>query len=118
MSLDKLLKLSKGPFLFISKLIFKFIVLPNFGRYLSIKSRVTKNTSNLRERVILIFTNQYIIHVIIILIALLVTTSNILAYERREDYGQNALIYKVIGLDSIEIIQDTTTTLEPKFTVI
>lgn len=92
--------------------IFKFIILPNFGRYLAVKNRITKKTSNIRERVILIFTNQYLIHLIIILIALSVTTSNILAYERREDYGQNALIYKVIGLDNIEIIQDTTTTLE------
>lgn len=112
MSLDKLLKLFRGPFLSVTNFIFKFIILPNFGRYLSIKNKIAKKTSNFREKVILTFTNQYIIHLIMILIALSVTTSNILAYERREDYGQNALIYKVIGLDNIETIQDTTSTLE------
>lgn len=112
MSLEKLLKLSKGPFLLVTNFIFKIVVLPNFGRYLLIKNKITKKTSNFREKLLLTFTNQYVIHLIIIIISLLVTTSNILAYERRENYGQNALIYKVIGLESIEILQDTTTTLE------
>jgi len=111
-SLDKLLKLSRGPFLSIFNFIFKFIILPNFGRYLLIKNKITKKTSNLREGIILTFTNHYVIHLIIIVMAILVTTSNILAYERQEDYGQNALIYKVIGIDNLEIIQDTNTTLE------
>lgn len=112
MSLDKILKISRGPFGIFSNFIFKFIVLPNFGRYLLIKNKITKKTSNVREGVILTFTNQYVIHLIIILIALSVTTSNILAYERRDDYGQNALIYKVIGIENIETIQDTPSTLE------
>jgi len=62
--------------------------------------------------VILIFTNQYIIHLIIIFIGLGVATSNLLAYERHEDYGQNALIYKIISPTDIEIIEDTTISLE------
>ena len=61
---------------------------------------------------ILIFTNQYIIHLIIIFIGLGVATSNLLAYERHEDYGQNALIYKIISPTDIEIIEDTTISLE------
>ncbi|NCN07898.1 peptidoglycan DD-metalloendopeptidase family protein [Candidatus Falkowbacteria bacterium] len=112
MSLEKLLKLSRGPFLLVSNLIFRAIILPNFGRYLLVKNRITKKTSNFREKLLLTFTNQYVIHLIIILISILVTTSNILAYERRENYGQNSLIYQVIGLEGIEILQDTTTTLE------
>jgi len=111
-SLDKLLKLAKGPFLSVSNFIFKFVVLPNFGRYLWVKNKITKKTSNAREKIILIFTNRYLIHLIIIFIALGVTTSNLLAYERREDYGQDALIYKIIGAEDIEIIEDTIISLE------
>lgn len=110
--MDKLLKLAKDPFLSVSNFIFKFIILPNFGRYLWIKNKITKKTSNVREKIILVFTNRYLIHLIIILIALGVTTSNLLAYERQENYGQNALIYKIIGAEDIEIIEDTIISLE------
>lgn len=112
MSLDKLFKLFQGPFLLTVNFIFRLIILPNFGHYLAIKNKISKHASSASERFILVFTNQYVIHIIIILIACLVTTSNILAYERREDYGQNALIYKIINLNDMETIEDSTVSLE------
>jgi len=49
------------------------------------------------------------VHALIILLAFGVTTSNILAYEKKEDYGQNALIYKIAGISGDEIIEETNT---------
>jgi murein DD-endopeptidase MepM/ murein hydrolase activator NlpD len=111
-SLDKTLGLLKGPFLSVTNLFFKFVVIPNFGRYLWIKNRIAKNTSNVREKIILTFTNKYVIHLIIAIIALGVTTSNILAYENKEDYGKGALIYNIIGVQNLEIFEDTVVTSE------
>lgn len=108
-SLDKVLKLFKVPFSWISNTIFKTIVLPNFGRYLWIKSRVSKKTSNKAERLIYTLTNKYVIHLIIIVIALGVTTSNILAYESKDNYGRDAIIYEIIGLEDLEVIEDSVT---------
>lgn len=90
----------KKPFL-------KFFILPLFGKYLSLKNRAGKRASNFREKVILVFTNRYIIHIFVVLIALSVATSNIFAYETREDYGKNSLINKIIGLDNSETTEGT-----------
>lgn len=54
----------------------------------------------------IIFTNRYLIHAIILFIGLGVAVSNLLAYESRDDYGQNALVYKIAGLSDISIIED------------
>ena len=110
--MDKILKLFKGPFLFTTNLVFKFVVLPNFGRYLWVKNKIIKKTSNIRERIILTFTNKYVIHLLITIIALGVTTSNILAYETKEDYGQDALIYEMIGLEILEVTEDIAITAD------
>lgn len=80
--------------------------MPIFSRYLWLKNKFAKKAATKREKIILTFTNRYVIHLIIIVIALGVATANLLAYENRENYGQNALIYKIIGLENIEVIED------------
>lgn len=68
---------------------------------------MNKRTILLKEQLLLLFTNKYLIHALLILIALGVTTSNILAYEKREDYGQESLIYELADLSGYEIIEET-----------
>lgn len=55
----------------------------------------------------MIFTNRFLIHFLILLIGSGVVASNLMAYESKEDYGQNALVYKLAGLSVGEIISDT-----------
>jgi murein DD-endopeptidase MepM/ murein hydrolase activator NlpD len=85
------------------------IILPLYGRYLWLKSRLIKLAPKKGDRLLLIFTNRYLLHFLILLIGLGVATSNLMAYESREDYGQNALIYKLAGMSDVELIEDTNT---------
>ncbi|MEI6288166.1 MAG: M23 family metallopeptidase [bacterium] len=74
---------------------------------MKIKNFIKKRTSNLREKIIFILTNQYIIHIIIIVVASLVAFNNLFAKTKVEDYGQTTLIYKVIGVENNETLEDT-----------
>jgi murein DD-endopeptidase MepM/ murein hydrolase activator NlpD len=60
-----------------------------------------------QDRFLLIFTNRFLIHFLVVAIGVGVAWSNLSAYENREDYGQNALLYKLAGLSDLEIIEDT-----------
>ncbi len=84
-------------------------MLPIYGRYVWLRTKINKRTPLLKEQLLLFFTNRYLVHVLIILIALGVTTSNILAYEKKEDYGQNALIYKINDIAGYDVIEETNT---------
>jgi len=68
-----------------------------------------------KDRFFIIFTNRYLIHFLILLIGSGVAVSNILAYETKEDYGQNALIYKLAGVSDTAIIEDNNViNIDPK----
>lgn len=96
----------------LGRFLFKNAFLPLYGKYLVVQSKLAKKTSNKKEQLILLVTNKYLIHILILLIGLGVAVSNLSAYEGREDYGQNALIYRLAGLDSVEIIEDTSNVLD------
>jgi len=82
--------------------------LPIYGRYLWLKTKLAKKTNRASEKIILVFTNRYIIHLLVLAIGLLVVGVNVLAYETREDYGKNALIYKIVGLEDTYFTEDTS----------
>src|SRR3989339_265252 len=77
------------------RVFLRAIILPLYGHWLAIKAKFVRSSNKKKERFILIFTNRYFIHILVILIGLGVATSNILGYENREDYGQNALMYRL-----------------------
>lgn len=102
-------RLASRPLLALKKLSVKIFVLPVYGLYVRLANRINKRTPLFKEQLLLFLTNKYLVHILIVLIAIGVTTSNVLAYEKREDYGQNALIYKIVGINGDEIILETNT---------
>jgi LysM repeat protein len=96
----------------VTQLIFKSVTLPLYGRYLWLKSQLAKNASQRTDKFLLLLTNRYLYHVLLVLLGVGVVTSNLLAYENKEDYGQNALVYKLAGLSDIEIIEDSNNIFE------
>lgn len=103
----KLFFLSLGRFFSpAGRFFFRSIILPLYGRYIWLKSKAAKIAPEKKDRFLIIFTNRYLIHLLILLIGLGVAFSNILAYETKEDYGQNALIYKLAGVSDAAIIED------------
>ena len=111
-AITKLFILSKYLIAPIGRIVFKFIVLPIYGQHLRFRKKFTKNTSNPLDRFIIIFTNRYIVHLTIIIIALGVVTSNILAYETHEDYGKSALIYGITGLEDLDFGEDIVVSID------
>lgn len=96
----------------VNNFLLHWIVLPIYGKTLIVKSKFKKASSEKKDRFILIFTNRYLIHIIITLIGIGVAVSNVLGYETRDDYGQGALIYQVVGINNVEIIEDFTVVSE------
>lgn len=94
------------------RLFFKRIFLPSYGKYLFIKNKLSRTASTKQDRLLLLFTNKYLIHALIVAIGVGVAVSNLSAYESKEDYGQKALIYKLSGLGEIEIIEDSSNVID------
>lgn len=89
------------------KSIFTKVAFFVFKRQLWLKNKIKrKGIEKKSERFILVFTNRYIVHLLIIVISFIVSTSNIMAFENQENYGRNAMIYDLVGLDNIEILED------------
>lgn len=86
--------------------MFRSVILPLYGRYLWLKSKLIKAAPEKRDRLLIIFTNRYLIHIIILSIGLGVAISNLSAYESKDDYGQNALIYKLAGVSDTSTIEE------------
>lgn len=91
----------------VGKFLFKAVVLPLYGRYLWLKSKLAKASPKKGDRWLVLITNRYLTHIIILILVSGVTVSNVMAYESKEDYGQNALIYRLSGLSQGEIIEDS-----------
>jgi murein DD-endopeptidase MepM/ murein hydrolase activator NlpD len=88
------------------QMIFKLVILPAYGQYLWIKVKANRIAPKKKDRFVLIFTNRYLIHILIVVLSFGVMISNTLAFESKDDYGQNALMYRLAGIGSIEIIED------------
>lgn len=89
------------------RFLFRFAFLPLYGKYLWVKAKLAKAAPQKKDRLLIIFTNRFLIHFLILLLGSGVVASNLMAYESKEDYGQNALVYKLAGLSVGEIISDT-----------
>jgi murein DD-endopeptidase MepM/ murein hydrolase activator NlpD len=91
----------------LGRFFFRSVILPLYGRYLWLKSKLIKVAPEKKDRLLIIFTNRYLVHFLILMLGLGVVASNIMAYETKEDYGQNALIYKIAGVSDSLIVEDT-----------
>lgn len=96
----------------LGSLFFRGVFLPVYGKYVWFKSKAEKISSRRQDRFLLIFTSRYLIHLIVVVIGVGVAWSNLAAYENREDYGQNALLYRLAGFSNLEIIEDTNKVTE------
>ena len=91
----------------VGRWFFRAVILPIYGKYLWLKTQLAKSATERRDKFLLLLTNRYLYHFLLIFLCLGVVTSNLLAYESREDYGQNALMYKLAGVSDLEIIEDS-----------
>ncbi len=100
------------PLKFIQKGLFKFLILPVYDKYRWFRIKYSSKADTTQDKIILSLTNHYVIHGVVIIMAVLITTSNILAYENNENYGQDALIYNIVGLENLETIEDAYSVID------
>jgi LysM repeat protein len=86
----------------------KLFVLPVFGRYIWLKNKLSRRATAPIDKLLVLATNRYLAPLIILLITGIVIVSNIYTEPINEDAGRDALVYKIIGLENIELIEDTS----------
>jgi LysM repeat protein len=90
---------------------FRNIFLRFYGTYLSFKSKLIKVAPQKKDRFLVVFTNRYLVHLLVLLIGIGVSFSNLMAYESKDDYGQKALVFKLAGMTVEDLILDTGTSV-------
>ncbi len=85
----------------------KYLILKLYKIYSLLKKHLKINT--LKKQILDIFGTRYMVHVVIIIIAILVATSNIKAYERKSPMGKferMGLVSSLLGPDEFEESQE------------
>ena len=88
------------------RFLFKYVFLFFYDKYLILKKRLNSASTQKSDKILFFFTNRYLLHALLLLLGLSVVTSNIMAQESRDNYGQSALIYRLAGIGDLEIIED------------
>jgi len=84
-------------------LAFRFFIFPLYKLGYFLKCRIFKVNPAARSRVISFLNKNYVIHIVIVLIASVVFTGNLNAQELRdENYGEKTLIYSLISKEEYE----------------
>ncbi len=96
----------------IFRLIIKTIFLPIYGKYIVAKNKLSKKTKNLIDKILFSIANKYTVYLILLVITISVLVGNVSPASNKEDYGQNALIYSIIGVKSIELFEDNYKTAD------
>jgi murein DD-endopeptidase MepM/ murein hydrolase activator NlpD len=81
-----------------SKRLLWFFIYPIYKIVTKIKHRIIKISDPAKNKALLILTNKYSIHILIIAISGLIITGNLTASStREEDYGSNTVIYALVN---------------------
>ncbi|MBP6943025.1 MAG: M23 family metallopeptidase [Candidatus Buchananbacteria bacterium] len=86
----------------------RLAVLPLFSRYVWVRTRLAKRAARGPEKLLLLITNRFSIHIVMLIIGMGVIITNINYRDLSEEYSTDALVYQVIGASDSDIIEDTT----------
>ncbi|MFH0951594.1 MAG: peptidoglycan DD-metalloendopeptidase family protein [Patescibacteria group bacterium] len=83
-----------------------------YEQYLPIKQRLRKHFPRLRRSWFYPLTTRYIVHFVIVILTIFVTTNSLGAREiRTEDFGENSIMASLVGRDTDEEIIETAESL-------
>lgn len=106
------------PFIWLSKItilpIFKYF----YKLFLITKAWLSKSNIPFKNKLFYPFTSRHVIHVVLIIIALLITTTNISAKETRvEEFGKKSILFSLIQESDNLLIEEEVTTEGASHTV-
>jgi len=96
----------------ISNLTVHTVILPSMNLWWWVKNKIGINSDHSHERFFLLVTNRYVAIMVIIGLTLGVTVSNVIASDNYDEYGQNVVMYKLVGKSDISLIEDSSVTQE------
>ena len=95
------------PFLWVLKLLFLPVIKVFYKGFLSVKLWLKKINLPFKNKLFYPFTSRYVIHAVLIIIALLITTTNISAKETRvEDFGEKSILFSLIQQSDNVLIEE------------
>jgi len=97
-----------GPIRYISRLLFRFVLVHLYRWYLVVKNRLSDFFSPARNKFVFVLTKKGVAHVIIILITVTVIIANTrISALRAETLGQNMIISDLVPADLDEEVIET-----------
>lgn len=94
------------PINWLTKRTIKPIVLTLYERYLPARSTIHAHVGRARQSWLYPLTARYIVHVLIIILTIVVTTHSLSAQEiRNEDFGKGSILSTLVGREDDEIVE-------------
>ncbi|MBU2236045.1 peptidoglycan DD-metalloendopeptidase family protein, partial [Patescibacteria group bacterium] len=92
----------------VGNFVFYFLIVRMYKVYLNIKSQLGSIYRPAKGKFLYSLTTRYVVHAIIILLTIIVTTSNLNAKELNTEVGQNNILATLIQPQSEELYMETS----------
>lgn len=103
----RVLGLTLGP---VARVFNRFVVLPIYSAFLMAKLRLERTVLSARGFVFFVFTNRYVSHVLLFLIAVGTVGSQLMTQQASaQDAGQNSLLYTLVTHGQEDLIEESIT---------
>ncbi|MFA6272397.1 MAG: peptidoglycan DD-metalloendopeptidase family protein [Patescibacteria group bacterium] len=94
----------------IASFIFYFLIVRMYKIYLTIKSQLGSIYRPAKGKLLYSFSTRYVVHALIILLTIIVTTSNLNAKELNSEVGQNNILSTLVHPQGEELYVETSET--------
>ena len=94
----------------IGSFIFYFLIVRMYKVYLTIKSQLGSIYRPAKGKLLYSFSTRYVVHALIILLTIIVTTSNLNAKELNSEVGQNNILSTLVHPQGEELYVETSET--------
>ena len=98
-----------GPVRMIGRFFFSAILVPAFHVILTVRRAIDRLYLPAKNKILFLFSNRFAIHLTIVVVSVFSVFTNIRPSEvRAEEYGQESIIYAILGQGGPDIIEEVT----------
>ncbi|MEK7105078.1 MAG: M23 family metallopeptidase [Patescibacteria group bacterium] len=98
----------------IGRFLFSAVLVPGFHVILMIRRQLDRLYLPAKNKILFLFSNRFAIHVVIVTISIFSVFTNVRPTEvRAEEYGQESVLYALLGEDGQDIIEEVAGDTSP-----
>ncbi len=102
----KWLRLISKPFSFVGVLLVRLVGIPVYRILFFLRRHISSILRPTKHRLLMVITNRYTVHAIMILIVAAVVFVNVQTREvRAETFGQKSILYSLVGVDDSQTLE-------------